>query len=985
MLRQLAPTFIVGGSTIRCSGSTTSRRCTVIGHRSAGFASATAFRSDNSDVAQLVCPSIVGRDAELARLERCLAETLQGIGRLVVLSGEAGIGKTRLAREVAGRALAAGMRVRTGRAVQASAPIPYRPVIEAVQGLHADDAVFEDPALDPYRPGLRRLLGDGPIPDPVEAGSPLAVTEGLLRLARLVADDGRLLLVFEDLHWADDDTLAVVEYFADHLESAPVVCLCTERTDTSARASELVAALTARRAVERIELLPLADEEVEEVARLTLGAEDVPAGLVSALRQRASGVPFLIEEMLSAYHDAGGPEERRAEWWISRRIADALPPSYREVVRNRMATLETSARAVVQAAAVLGRSFDWRLLATMIGADEPEVLEGLRVAVRVRLIAPTAGLAPAFEFRHALAREAVLAELLPPERVALSARAAEAIEATHPGLPGDWCQRVADLWEDAGEPLRAMGALQEAARRAIARSALASAEQLLARARVLAGDDLMAWMGVDDLLLEALVAAGKPERVRALGSALIEVYGTRYRLQGERIAHLHLKVARGLAPAGEWEAVIDHLRQAREGAPRTGDPSPSGGIDALAARAALAAGTPERALELAGSAKRAAECAGSSDALCEALDAEGRAALAAGELDRGTELFTRCFETADRSQLSTWAARALLELGTVIEVSEGDLQRLHAARSAAENAGAVALQTTADLRLSWGHLGLAELDEAHEALERCLSACRLHRLELLGEALTALCMLHALRDEPLELEAAAQEALGKAPTATSEAGVLGNGRAALALVQGDEAAALVHLEAATRYVPRVAQWSLLWVHGLRALLRTAAGAAGAIEEAEPYALHDPRVAAYLVFARAIADGRGGAGGSAVGQFAAAESSMPHGWRREHARLVVARSAFADGWGEPERWIREALTYLDSAPLVRFSAACKALLRRTGAPVPRRGRGGAAVPGSPRRLGVASLIRKLSLQDRSELIAAARSLANETSTGAPSEP
>src|ERR671924_1380262 len=854
MLRQLAPTFIVGGSTIRCSGSTTSRRCTVIGHRSAGFASATAFRSDNSDVAQLVCPSIVGRDAELARLERCLAETLQGIGRLVVLSGEAGIGKTRLAREVAGRALAAGMRVRTGRAVQASAPIPYRPVIEAVQGLHADDAVFEDPALDPYRPGLRRLLGDGPSPDPVEAGSPLAGTEGLLPLARLVANDGRLLLVFEDLHWADDDTLAVVEYFADHLESAPVVCLCTERTDTSARASELVAALTARRAVERIELLPLADEEVEEVARLTLGAEDVPAGLVSALRQRASGVPFLIEEMLSAYHDAGGPEERRAEWWISRRIADALPPSYREVVRNRMATLETSARAVVQAAAVLGRSFDWRLLGTMIGADEREVLEGLRVAVRVRLIAPTAGLAPAFEFRHALAREAVLAELLPPERVAL-----------------------------------------------------------LARARVLAGDDLMAWMGVDDLLLEALVAAGKPERVRALGSALIEVYGTRYRLQGERIAHLHLKVARGLAPAGEWEAVIDHLRQAREAAARPGDPSPSLGIDALAARAALAAGTPERALELAGSAKRAAECAGSSDALCEALDAEGRAALAAGELDRGTELFTRCFETADRSQLSTWAARALLELGTVIEVSEGDLQRLHAARSAAENAGAVALQTTADLRLSWGHLGLAELDEAHEALERCLSACRLHRLELLGEALTALCMLHALRDEPLELEAAAQEALGKAPTATSEAGVLGNGRAALALVQGDEAAALVHLEAATRYVPRVAQWSLLWVHGLRALLRTAAGAAGAIEEAEPYARHDPRVAAYLVFARAIADGR----------------------------------------GEPERWIREALTYLDSAPLVRFSAACKALLRRTGAPVPRRGRGESAVPGSLRRLGVTS--------------------------------
>jgi DNA-binding CsgD family transcriptional regulator len=944
---------------------------------------------------------------------------MQGIGRLVVLSGEAGIGKTRLVREVADRAVTTGMRVRTGRAVQASAPIPYRPVIEALQGTPAEDAVFEDPALDAYRPGLRRLLGRDAGRDPVAVGSPLALMAGLLRLVRLLADDRGLLLVFEDLHWADEDTLAVMEYFADHLESVPVLCLGTERTETSAPASELISALTARRAVERIELSPLAEDEVEEMARLTLGVEQVPAGLVSALHRRAAGIPFLIEEMLSAYQDAGGPEERRAEWWISRRIADALPHSYREVVRSRLAVLEPSVRETVDAAAVLGRSFDWRLLATMAAAEEPEVLGRLRAAVRVRLIAPTAGLAPAFEFRHALAREAVLAELLPPERAALSALAAEAIAATHQGLPGDWCQRVADLWEDAGEPLLAMGALQEAARRAIVRSALASAEHLLTRARVLAGDDLMAWMGVDDLLLDTLVAAGKPERVRELGSALIDVYGTRYRLRGERIARFHLKVARGLVPAGEWDAVHTHLEHARRAAGPAPDASLLVGIDALATRAALATGAPERALEFAASATKAAARSASSDARCEALDAEGRAAIAAGDLHRGVALFSRCFETATRSQLRSWEASALLELGTIDEISRGELQQLDAARSAAAGIGAVAVQATANLRLAWGHLGRAQLEEALAALECCIEACRLHRLELLSEALTALCMLHALKNELSELERAAREALTTAASPASEAGVLGNGHAVLALVHGDEAASLAHLDAAAAYPPHGAQWSLLWLHGLRALLRAATGSAEAIEEAGPSADHDPRVAGYLAFARSIVDGRRGGGERAASGFASAERAMPAGWRREHARLVVARSAFADGWGEPERWMREALTFLDSTPLVRFSAACKALLRKAGAPVPRRGRGESAVPASLRRIGVtsremdvlylvgerlsnkeigerlylsprtieghvASLIRKLSVQSRSELINAARSLAQETTEGMSSE-
>jgi len=741
----------------------------------------------------------------------------------------------------------------------------------------------------------------------------------------------------------------------------------------------------------------------------------VPVALVSALRHRVSGVPFLIEEMLSAYVAAGGPEERRREWWISRRIADALPPSYRDVVRTRLTALDEGARRVVEAAAVLGRGFEWRLLATITETDESEVLERLRAAARAGLIASSSGHVPGFEFRHALAREAVLAELLPPERAALSARTADAIEATQPGLPGEWCQRAADLWEEGGENLRAMGALQEAARRAIARSAFASAEQMLTRARVLAGDDLMGWMGVDDLLLDALASAGKPGRVRELGTSLIDVYGTRYPLHAERFARIHLKVARGLAPAGDWDGVADHLQRARDAAGPAGDAALLAGIDALAARAALALGARSRADELAGSARRAAHRSGSREAMCEALDAEGRAAIAAGHLERGTAAFVRCAETAARSRFSLWEARALLELGAVDEVTTGELGRLHEARAVATRSGAVSVEAAADLCLSWGHLGHADLQAARPALERCLMACRVQRLEILPEALTALCMLHALRDEASEFEAAAEEALSAGKAAASEAGVLGNGRAVLALVHGDEAEALVHLEAAVGLATGAGEWSLLWLRGLRALLRTAAGPVEAIREAEPVVRRDPRVAAYLGFAQAIAHGRAGRADQAVNAFTAAENAMGgagaastpgSSWRAAPSPMDGASRSAGCSRGSPYSTPR------------RFPGSRAPARQCSGGPAPRC-RGESAVPASLQGVGVtsremdvlklvaerlgnkeigkhlylsprtieghvASLIRKLGLESRSELIAAARRFAADAATHARAE-
>ena len=905
-------------------------------------------------MAKLVCPSLVGREAELGRLEELLERARAGRGGLVVLSGEAGIGKTRLAGELAERARGIGMRTLLGRAVEATTPSPYRPLAEAfTAGLRGEDTV-NDPSLDAYRPSLRRVVPDvGRGDASAEPGPPFAVMEGLRRLVELIAGDVGLLIVLEDLHWADADTLAVVEYLADHLGEAHVMCLCTERTETTATATALMTALVARRAAERVELSPLADAEVAEMARLTLGADEAPAVLVTALRARAAGVPFLVEEVLSAYLAAGGPAQRQPEWWISRRIADALPRSYRDIVRERLEAVDTGSRELIEAAAVLGRTFDWRLLAAMAAGGEREALEQLRAAARERLVSATAGHLPGFEFRHALAREAVLAELLPPERAALSARVADAIERAHPGLPGEWCERVADLREVAGQQLRAQAAMHEVARRAIARSAFGSAEQALLRARELGADDYMAWIGTEQLLLEVYARAGKTERVRELGEHLLDTMVARYPgwLHDAWLARLHLGVARGLAPSGEWDQVKRHLQQGGVLAQRAGDGALLAGVESLEAQAALAAGDPSRAFRHAASAKRAAERSGSTEALCEALEAEGRAAIASGDLESGVLAFESCAETAEDARLPLWRVRALLELGAIDDASRGELQRLHEARALAERIGAVSARAAADLGLAWGHLGRAELDAAEAALQRCLDAARGHRLAILAEALAARCMLHALRASAAELEEAADQAVRAAPTPTTEALVIGNGRAVLALARGDEAQALERVDEARRLAAPQA-WSLSWLPGLAELLRVAAGTGVPDDPDHEPSPADPRVSAYRDYATAIAHGRAGRSADAARAFAAAGEAMQPGWRRAHAELIVARCAWVDGWGEPASWIRGALTFLDQA-LPRFASGNKAILRRAGAAVPRRGRGEATVPDQLRLLGVTS--------------------------------
>jgi hypothetical protein len=225
-----------------------------------------------------------------------------------------------------------------------------------------------------------------------------------------------------------------------------------------------------------------------------------------------------------------------------------------------------------------------------------------------------------FRFRHALTHEAVLAALLPPERVLLAGQALAAVQAAHPGLSGAWCVLAADLAERAGHRARAGGLLLEAGRRDLAVGALASAEQALTKARDVAGpDDAARRTEVDEALTEVFAMSGQVDRAIQMGQTLLARLGDD--APSPRTANLHLGIARAAIAGARWTEAAASIevarRSARPGAPQVG---------ACAAQVAAGLGRLAEADELARAALHAAEHENLPEVACEALEVIGRVA-----------------------------------------------------------------------------------------------------------------------------------------------------------------------------------------------------------------------------------------------------------------------------------------------------------------------------------------------------------------------
>ena len=290
-----------------------------------------------------LCRSLIGRDSELSQLRAACTAARDGTGSCVIVRGLAGVGKSRLVRELEVWARANGATVLRGRATAAT-DSPLRPLSEALLGVARRGYRPSGAALEPFVPALGRLVPDWATVDAVEL-APVVVGEGVLRvLHSLAAIDAPAVLILDDLHWADADTAAVVEYLADHVATEPILLIATVRDGERGPGVDSCTRMLAARVGQLIALSPLDAADTDEMIRACLGAETVPDDFVASVARRSDGVPFLIEELL-----ASGDR--------------VVPESVRSSVAGRVASLPEGGIRLLRVAALMGRSFDWEVAA----------------------------------------------------------------------------------------------------------------------------------------------------------------------------------------------------------------------------------------------------------------------------------------------------------------------------------------------------------------------------------------------------------------------------------------------------------------------------------------------------------------------------------------------------------------------------------------------------------------------------------------------
>jgi DNA-binding CsgD family transcriptional regulator len=361
---------------------------------------------------------LVGRDVEFARMLTLLDDAASRQAVVALVSGDAGVGKTRLVTEVTRRAAAAGFTVLSGHCAELGESVPYLPLADALR--NATQAAETAPRLMEAlatRPVLGRLLPEGETPAAADGESMGMARQqmfgAVLGLLGELAAAAPVLLVFEDLHWADASTRDLVTFLSRVLRTERVALIGTYRTDDLHRRHPLrpvTAELQRLPSVTAIRLGPLTPAALAEhlTALAGLRQEDLDAVQLNSIIDRAEGNAYYAEELLAAAagtHDAPGVPGSRV-----------LPEDLAALLLSRVERLSDPAQRVLRAAAVAGRQADDELIRAASGLPLPDYEDAIRETVTQQLLIPAGD---GYSFRHALLREAVEADLLPGERTRL--------------------------------------------------------------------------------------------------------------------------------------------------------------------------------------------------------------------------------------------------------------------------------------------------------------------------------------------------------------------------------------------------------------------------------------------------------------------------------------------------------------------------------------------------------------------------------------
>ncbi|WP_030241361.1 helix-turn-helix transcriptional regulator [Streptomyces sp. NRRL S-350] len=583
---------------------------------------------------------LVGRDGELGDLLAALARARAGKSGAVVVSGEAGIGKTRLIAEFAAAATREGALVLTGRCVDTRSALPYLPFAEIVQQAVAAGRL-------PERDGALRLLADGPTPGDDRSPGRVRMFSAVLAAVRHLARETPVVLVAEDLHWADRSSLDLLAFLLSRLGTGPVLTVTSHRSDDLGRGHPLrrvLAELYRLPHVHRLELAPLAQEKtlglVRALVRATAAAADQAepppdTAELEHIARRCDGNPFFAEELVAAGTGAhsGGPTGARSG-------------GLSEVLTARIEHLAEPARSLLRAAAVIGHpapADTLGALAELDGADLDDALQqaldhGVLAPEPPRNAPPAAVAVERFGFRHALLRESVYDSLLPGRRARLHTRCADLLEKL-----GGSAAEVAHHALAAHDFPLALDASVRAARDAAHRGAFSEVLAHSERALDLwpSVPDAAAVAGASAVGMTRLAAmgagdSGEPERALALQRKAVELAeadGDPAVAAATRLRYgLRLLEFPGRAEQAARQAEI--ALRLLAAAPPSADRAWS---HALLARALNRLGRPGEAAEQAASAVRDAVAAGSQAAFapgtdpygpeCDALGAEADARI----------------------------------------------------------------------------------------------------------------------------------------------------------------------------------------------------------------------------------------------------------------------------------------------------------------------------------------------------------------------
>ncbi|HEX6651932.1 MAG TPA: AAA family ATPase [Thermoleophilaceae bacterium] len=634
----------------------------------------------------------VGRSAELAELRAALEEAISSRPSLALVGGESGVGKSRLADELARHAREAGARVLSGDCVElGDDELPYAPLLTALRPLVRQG----DPSLQTLAPQLRSALdailpgvGGGAASEHVAQST---VFEALLAVLQALAEEEPVLLIIEDLHWADSSTRSFIGFLSRTMCSERLLIVGTYRSDELHRRHPLRPLLAELGSDPYTRLLELPRFTREELGEQLAGilADPPRAELVERVFARSEGNALYAEEILAAGLDGRG----------------ALPPTLRDALMLRVERLSKNAQEVLQWLACQPAA-DHALVAAVAGLEPGDLRDALREAVASQIVVTVGD--ESYGFRHALLREVIYDDLLPGERTAMHAALARAlqdrIEAGDAGA--HITASAAHHWASAGDQPQALAAAVRAALAAERVNAFGEELALFERALGLWDrvSDPEAVAGIDqvELLKRAAFAAdqaGEPARQEALLRRAFELVGD----EGENLgacALLRERLSQSLWSQHRQDEAIEELKQGLALFPDGDQSAERATLLSYLAKKRMVQIRLTEAKDTAEEALAIARASGNREAEGRSLNALGTALGMQGDVEAGVQLLHESLDIAGELGHEMDMAGAWVNIADVLNLAGRTREALEVARQGLEAESSTPWRTVDWLRLS---------------------------------------------------------------------------------------------------------------------------------------------------------------------------------------------------------------------------------------------------------------------------------------------